>query len=169
MFHAEDIMLFESVSAQAGLALERMGLERRLALEQAESERLDESNRLKSYFVSSVSHDLKTPLTSIRLFARELLQTTDSLPRAKVIEFLWIIEGESDRLSRLITNVLDFAQIEKGTKKYTLSPLELNSAVRDTLRALDYQLHASGFDVRTTMWREPLPSLGDADAIAGRL
>jgi two-component system NtrC family sensor kinase len=65
-FTVEDIDLLNSITTQAVLSIERIELQQKLLIEQAETQRLDELNKLKSYFVSSVSHDLKTPLTSIR-------------------------------------------------------------------------------------------------------
>ncbi|MDP4220936.1 MAG: HAMP domain-containing sensor histidine kinase, partial [Bacteroidota bacterium] len=163
-FTIEDISLLSSVCTQSGLALERIAVERKLFLEQAESERLGELNRLKSYFVSSVSHDLKTPLTSIRLFA-ELLKDREDLPREKAAEYLGIIEGEADRLSRLITNVLDFVKIEKGTKEYHPLPLDLNSVVHQVMQLLEYQIRSNGFVVSVHLCAESLKILGDCDAI----
>jgi signal transduction histidine kinase len=164
-FTIEDVSLLTSVTAHSGIVLERLSLEWKLALEQSESERLSELNQLKSYFVSSVSHDLKTPLTSIRLFA-ELLKEKEDLPRIKTNEYLGIIEGEADRLSRLITNVLDFAKIEKGTKEYNLASVDLNSIVRNVLHSLEYQIRSKGFEVFTILDPTSLAIHGDDDAIA---
>lgn len=164
-FSIEDISLLTSVSTQTGLSFERLKVEYALLLEQAESERLSELNKLKSYFVSSVSHDLKTPLTSIRLFV-ELIKEHENLPRKKTIEYLDIIEGEADRLSRLITNVLDFAKIEKGTKDYNMKPLDLNCIVKSVIYSLEYQIHSKGFTIHTQLEHSAFLISGDADAIA---
>ncbi len=163
-FVVEDISLLSSISAQTGLALERLNVEYALVLEHAESERLAELSQLKSYFVSSVSHDLKTPLTSIRLFA-ELMKDHEDLPRQKTIEYLSIIEGESDRLARLITNVLDFAKIEKGTKDYTFKTWNMNEIARDVLRSLNYQIASHGFELQAVLSTAPLLIEADHDAI----
>ncbi len=163
-FTIEDVALATSVSVQSGLALERIRLERQLILEQEVSERLAELNKLKSYFVSSVSHDLRTPLTSIRMFA-ELLQEQENLPRPKVNEYLGIIEGEADRLSRLIANVLDFAKIEKGTKEYSFKEVDLNALAADVIHSLDYQLRLGGFTLSTEFHPSALCVLIDRDAI----
>ncbi len=164
-FSMEDVSLLNSVSTQSGLALERFTVEFALLLQQAESERLSELNKLKSYFVSSVSHDLKTPLTSIRLFA-ELMQNNESLSSEKKNEYLSIIDGEADRLSRLITNVLDFAKIEKGTKDYRLESIDLNDIVQNVIRLLDYQIQSNGFQIQTILDSTPLPIRGESDAIS---
>ena len=164
-FLIEDISLLTSVVTQAGLTLERLNVEYSLLLEQAESERLAELSALKSYFVSSVSHDLKTPLTSIRLFA-ELMKDREDLPRNKAIEYLSIIEGESDRLARLITNVLDFAKIEKGTKEYAFKQCDLNEIAQHVIRSLDYQITSRGFTLEIAFSSGPLVVEADPDAIS---
>ena len=163
-FSMEDISLLNSVSIQSGLALERQSILVALLLEQAESERLTELNTLKSYFVSAVSHDLKTPLTSIRLFA-ELLKDKKDITSEKRNEYLGIIEGEADRLSRLIGNVLDFAKVEKGTKDYRLKHIDLNVVANDVIRSLAYQIHSNGFHIYTSFDSASLTIEGDADAI----
>jgi signal transduction histidine kinase len=137
-FTVEDIDLLNSITTQAVLSIERIELQQKLLIEQAETQRLDELNKLKSYFVSSVSHDLKTPLTSIRMFA-ELLRTRKNISKSDTNEYLEIIEGESERLTRLINNVLDFAKIERGVKEYHFSEIELNSLVKNVIRILQYQ------------------------------
>ncbi|MCK7528704.1 MAG: hypothetical protein MZV64_69675 [Ignavibacteriales bacterium] len=116
-------------------------------IERIESERLDELNRLKSYFISSVSHDMKTPLTSIKMFA-ELLQTSSEIKSEKSKEYLEIIEGESSRLSRLIDNVLDFSKIERGVKKYHFENIKLNDIVLRTLKLMQYQFKLQKFFCR---------------------
>jgi signal transduction histidine kinase len=163
-FFIEDISLLTSISTQAGLALERLNVEYALMLEQAESERLAELSAMKSYFVSSVSHDLKTPLTSIRLFA-ELIKDHEDLPRQKAIEYLSIIEDESDRLARLITNVLDFAKIEKGTKEYAFKRRDLNEIAHDVIRSMNYQITSHGFQFQSVFSAEPLLIHADSDAL----
>jgi signal transduction histidine kinase len=147
-FSFEDVDLLNTIGVQAGLAIERIMLQQRLLLEHEESKRLEDLSRLKSYFVSSVSHDLKTPLTSIRMFA-EMLRSGRKFSRKRTKEYLEIIEGESERLSRLINNVLDFAKIERGVMEYHFSEVRLNELLRGILRSLDYQFRMEGFDVRT--------------------
>ena len=104
-----------------------------------EAERLEELNRMKSFFVSTVSHELKTPLTSIKMFT-ELLQAKLSSQDEKPKEYLKIIDGESDKLRRLIDNILDFAKIEKGMKSYDLKNVNLTEMVSKVLNDLQYQV-----------------------------
>jgi signal transduction histidine kinase len=80
--------------------------------------RARELARLKSDFVSTVSHELKTPLTSIRMFAEMLEQGVAQGDPAKMARYHGVIVQESQRLGHLIANLLDYAQIEKGTRRY---------------------------------------------------
>jgi len=81
--------------------------------------RARELARLKSDFVSTVSHELKTPLTSIRMFAEMLEQGVAQGDPAKMARYHGVIVQESQRLGLLIANLLDYAQIERGTRRYT--------------------------------------------------
>src|SRR5258705_1928185 len=86
--------------------------------------------RQKTDFVSNVSHELKTPLTSIRMFS-ELLAEGRVSDAAKQRSYLGIITAETARLSRLINNVLDFARLERGEKKYHFQNCDLVALVRE--------------------------------------
>ena len=86
------------------------------------------SRRKKTDFVSNVSHELKTPLTSIRMFAELLHERRVSDP-AKVADYLRIIRLEAERLTRLINNVLDFARLERNQKHYTRSVIDLQPEI----------------------------------------
>jgi signal transduction histidine kinase len=83
--------------------------------------RARELAQLKSDFVSTVSHELKTPLTSIRMFAEMLEQGVARGDPAKQARYQSVIVQESQRLGLLIANLLDYAQIERGTRRYTPS------------------------------------------------
>ncbi|HEY5948295.1 MAG TPA: HAMP domain-containing sensor histidine kinase, partial [Kofleriaceae bacterium] len=81
--------------------------------------RARELAQLKSDFVSTVSHELKTPLTSIRMFAEMLEQGVAQGDAAKMARYHGVIVQESQRLGLLIANLLDYSQIERGTRRYT--------------------------------------------------
>ena len=135
----DDIDLLNTVSAATALAMERIKLQEELILEKLEAERLDELNKMKSFFVSTVSHELKTPLTSIKMFT-ELLHNKLSPQDEKSKDYLTIIDGESDKLRRLIDNILDFAKIEKGMKSYELKKVDLGELTCKVLNDLQYQI-----------------------------
>jgi signal transduction histidine kinase len=119
---------------------------------------------MRSQFVSSVSHELKTPLTAIRMFADTLLMGRSTRPEARE-EYLETIVNESERLTRLLNNVLDFSKIEQGQKTYRLEPHSLGSIVRAAAKAMQYPLLQQGFDLRVHI-DEHVPTMtADPDAI----
>jgi signal transduction histidine kinase len=121
--------------------------------------------RQKTDFVSNVSHELKTPLTSIRMFS-ELLAEGRVHDPARQKSYLEIISSEASRLTRLINNVLDFGRMERGEKKYQFQPCDLVAVVRETVDAYRPHLEADGFRLECTLAQEPVPVHGDRDALA---
>jgi Na+/proline symporter/nitrogen-specific signal transduction histidine kinase len=100
------------------------------------NERLKELDRLKDDFVSTVTHELRTPLTSIRAFTEILLDDPEvELGQRK--KFLGIITKETERLTRLINQVLDLAKIESGKAEWLESPVDMKEVISDTLAAMD--------------------------------
>lgn len=97
--------------------------------------RLQELDRLKDDFISTVTHELRTPLTSIRAFS-EILSDNPELDTAQRAKFLGIITRESERLTRLINQVLDLAKIESGAAEWHPSALDLRELVDDAIAAL---------------------------------
>ena len=119
--------------------------------------------QLRSRFVASVSHELKTPLTSIRMFAETLRMGRASTARQS--EYLDTIVGESERLSRLINNVLDFSRIEEGRREYNRVPTDLADVVRDAARVMSYPLAAESFELHTNI-DDNVPAVSaDRDAV----
>jgi signal transduction histidine kinase len=122
---------------------------------------------LRSQFVASVSHELKTPLTSIRMFA-ESLQMDDETgtgdPKERA-EYLDTIVCESERLTRLLNNVLDFSRIERGQKNYHLESEELPSVVGAAVRTMRFPLAEQGFDLHVDLCEDLPPLKVDRDAI----
>ncbi len=113
--------------------------------------------RQKTDFVSNVSHDLKTPLTSIRMFS-ELLVGDRVVDPARRRHFLQIIQAESARLARLINNVLDFARLERGDKHHRQVPVNLRDLVRESVDTYRPHLEASGFATEgVSARRRPVP------------
>ena len=118
----------------------------------------------KTDFVSNVSHELKTPLTSIRMFAE--MMAAGSVTEEKRPRYLRIIVAESERLTRLINNVLDFARLERKQKRYDFRPLDLHEVLTRTWEGHELHLLDQGF---TTRWKAAPPPYrvrGDEDALA---
>jgi signal transduction histidine kinase len=100
--------------------------------------------KLKSDFVSNVSHELRTPLSLIRLYAETLEMGRLTNPD-KYQEYYQIIRKESERLTALINNILDFSRIEAGRKEYDFRETDLRELVRNTLDSYRYQIEQHGF------------------------
>lgn len=149
-FTIEDVDLLKAFVRHTAVSIDRIKLQEELILKRVEAEKLEELNKLKSYFVSSVSHDMKTPLTSIKMFA-EMLQSSKEVNSEKAKEYLQMIEGESSRLTRLIDNVLDFSNIERGVKQYNFENISLNDIVKQTLKMMQYQLKLNKFNVKLNL------------------
>ena len=121
--------------------------------------------RQKTDFVSNVSHELKTPLTSIRMFS-ELLAEGRVTDETKRRSYLQIISAETARLTRLINNVLDFSRMERGEKKYHFEPCDLTAVTRETVETYRPHLETNGFTLECAFPEAPLVLQGDRDALA---
>ena len=121
--------------------------------------------RQKTDFVSNVSHELKTPLTSIRMFS-ELLAEGRVKEVEKQRSYLNIINAETGRLTRLINNVLDFARLERGEKKYHFERCDLAELLHETCEMYRPHLEEAGFTLQCGC-NEPCTMVnGDRDALA---
>lgn len=127
-----------------------------------ELKRLDE---LKDTFLSSVSHELRTPLTSIHSFVEILQQYGDEDPATRQ-EFLGIIKRETERLSRLIDDVLDLAKIEAGMASWKVDRHDLRRIVEDAIAAIRPLLDASRITVQLSFPPRIPQILGDRDRLS---
>jgi signal transduction histidine kinase len=118
----------------------------------------------KTDFVSNVSHELKTPLTSIRMFA-EMMQSGNAAEEKRP-QYLRIIVAEAERLTRLINNVLDFARLERKQKRYDFHPLDLHQVLARIWEGHELHLREQGFATRWKAAPPPYPVRGDDDALA---
>ncbi|MBU4198667.1 MAG: HAMP domain-containing histidine kinase [Verrucomicrobia bacterium] len=118
----------------------------------------------KTSFVSNISHELKTPLTSIRIYA-ELLSEGRITDAEKTQKYLQVISAESQRLTRLVNNVLDFSRMEQGKKKYHRESIEGVDFVRQFIEAHRLRLGEAGLTVHAKLPEEPLWMPFDRDAL----
>jgi signal transduction histidine kinase len=140
----------------AGLILTYRNVSRELALA-----------KLKSDFVSNVSHELRTPLALIRLYA-ETLELGRISNTGKQQEYYEIIRKESERLTSLINNILDFSRIESGKKEYTFRETNVADLVRTTLESYRFEIEQNGFQFEQRI--DDVPTLWvDREAIARSL
>jgi signal transduction histidine kinase len=124
--------------------------------------------RLKSDFVANVSHELRTPLALIRLYA-ETLELGRLTAQEKYQEYFRIIREESERLTALINNILDFSRIEAGRKEYEFKETNLSELVRTTLESYRFQIEQNGFAFEENISGDIPPVNVDREAIARSL
>ena len=128
------------------------------------NERLRELDRLKDEFVAMVSHELRTPLTSIRAFA-EILRDSGQLPDEKRQHFLGVIVLESQRLSRLIEEILDLARLESGRLTLNPVPLDLAALIRHSIDAIAHLHQERGIQLEVHLEADPAMVVGDHDRL----
>lgn len=124
--------------------------------------------QLKSDFVSNVSHELRTPLSLIRMFG-ETLEMGRVSSEEKRKEYYSTIVRESERLTGLVNNVLNFSRMESGRKEFHLSAVELNPIVRRVTAQYEPHMDHLGFTVQTEL-ADALPLIrADEEAVAEAL
>jgi two-component system, OmpR family, sensor histidine kinase NblS len=123
-----------------------------------------ELNEAKSQFISNISHELRTPLFNIKSFIETLHEYGDDLTIEQRQDFLETANRETDRLTRLVNDVLDLSRLESG-KRYHLDAVELDVTVEQTLRS--HQLHAKdkGITLKQDIESELPPALGNYDLL----
>lgn len=120
---------------------------------------------LKSEFIANVSHELKTPLSVIRMFG-EMLRTDRVGSDEKRKQYLEIIGREAERLTSLIDNVLDFSKLEQGKERYDFKESRLGEIVAQTAETFRYRSEWEGVDLNVSI-QKPIPALEiDEEAIA---
>jgi len=117
---------------------------------QAANERLQELDRLKDDFISTVTHELRTPLTSIRAFS-EILHDNPELEQAERQRFLGLVIKESERLTRLINQVLDLAKIESGLAEWRSAQLDVREVVLEAVGATSAIFRSRGVQVEARL------------------
>ena len=127
---ASQVIVYSHRLEQKSRELERATEELRGA-----NERLKELDRLKDDFVATVSHELRTPLTSIRTFS-QILRDNPELDPAERARHLGIVMKESERLTRLINQILDISKLESGNVEWHPGPVDLREIVEDTVAAM---------------------------------
>ncbi len=121
--------------------------------------------RMRAGFVSTVSHELRTPLSLIRMYA-ETLEMGRISTEEKKQQYYTTILRESERLTRLVNNVLSFAKMDAGMKQYHFGRTDLNELVGKVLEMFRVQLQAEGFNP-VVVSAASLPSINaDAEAVS---
>lgn len=130
----------------------------------AANERLRELDRMKDDFISTVTHELRTPLTSIRAFS-EMLHDDPRLELAERERFLGIIVGETERLSRLINQILDLAKLESGRAALKRAEVELGAVAREAVASLSQVFRDEEIAIEVEAPAEPVVVVADHDGL----
>ncbi|MGB0385091.1 MAG: ATP-binding protein [Ardenticatenaceae bacterium] len=128
------------------------------------NQRLTELDRLKDDFMSMVTHELRTPLTSIRGFG-EILRDNPKLDITRRERFLNVIVEESERLTRLINNVLDLAKIERGAMEWELSPIDLAAVVEGSVAATSHLFEEKDIQLEVDLPQQVPEIIADQDKL----
>ena len=120
--------------------------------------------RIKSDFVSNVSHELRTPLALIRMYS-ETLSMNRVKSEEKKHKYYNVITKESERLSHLVNNILDFSKMESGKKSFNFSKIELNQIVSDVMEMYVFHLKQKGFQYAISLHKNDLFIKGEAQGI----
>ena len=158
-FDDDDRALLGSLADQAALALERV----RLTNEAARAEVLAQSDELKSALLASVSHDLRTPLATIKTSVSSLMDhEVEWTPEARS-EFLEAIDEETDRLTRMVGNLLDLSRIEGGALRPDRDWYDARELVQRVAGRLSPRASATGHTLSATI--DPDVTLGYFDYV----
>ncbi len=137
---------------------ERRRSEHRLA----EAEALRELNRTKDNLLDTISHELRTPLTSIRSYSELLLKYDDPAVRR---EFLEIINQECERLSRMVSDMLDLRKIELGEMEWRFTEVALDQLIADAARVYGPLFARANVNFQVDIAEALRPIVGDGDRL----
>jgi signal transduction histidine kinase len=165
----DDVMqILEEASQLRAHSLEleekSQSLERATRELRAANEQLKSLDRLKDDFMSSVTHELRTPLTSIRALS-ELMAEEADMPVAQRQQFLGIIVAETERLSRLVNQVLDMAKIESGHAEWRNADVDMNQLLTQAVQTTAEMFRERGADIRLALPGQPAILRADPDRL----
>lgn len=163
-YREDDVDLLMTLADDLALNLERMELRDQVVLERASREKADELNRLKTEFISSVSHELRNPICSIQGLS-EILESGAIADEKKREGLLRLLASECGRLSRFLHNILDFGKIEQGTRAYQPRRASLRAVIEDVARLAGYGAERDGVVIRTVLPAGPVILNIDPDAV----
>ena len=163
-FTREDIDLLETLAGELGLNLGRIRIQEAMIYERASREKSEELVRLKTEFISSVAHELRTPVTSLNGLSG-LLRSGKIGDPAKRDRLLALLAGECSRLTRFLRNVLDFGKIEGEVKAYELKETDLAPLVREVVDLVRESQPEGGASVQVEAPETPVLVRADPDAV----
>ncbi len=127
------------------------------------AESLDTSEKMRNSFISNVSHDLRSPMTSISGFIDGILDGV--IPPEKYTYYLTIVSNEVKRLSRLVATLLDLSRIEAGERKFTMAPFDICEMARQILFSFEKKIEEKKLRIDFDFDEENVTAIADSDAI----
>ena len=127
------------------------------------AESLEASEKMRNTFISNVSHDLRTPMTSISGFVDGILDGV--IPNEKHEHYLRIVSDEIKRLSRLVVSLLDLSRIQAGERKFTMMPFDICEMARQILFSFEKKIESKKLSIVFDFDEENLTAIADRDAI----
>ncbi|KAA3633394.1 MAG: sensor histidine kinase, partial [Bacteroidetes bacterium] len=131
---------------------------------QLANEQLKELDKLKAEFISTVTHELRTPITSIKAMGK-ILHDNPDLPKAKKEEFLEIIVDESERISRLVSEVLDLEKVQAGSDGWQFEEVDLCDVAEQAFRGVKQLMKQKNYESSFEKCEEPIIVSGDRDKL----
>lgn len=161
----QDLGLISGVAEEASIALERIRLVQKVAEEAIARQRLDEIDRLKSDFLSRVSHDLRTPITSITWSVQNLLDGVVGPLSDRQREYLDAVHASSGQLARLVNNLVEISRLELSRGRIELEPVDLALVLDETLAGLGPVASQRGIRLDLRVDPHPAPVRGNKDKL----
>jgi len=127
------------------------------------AESLDNAEKMRNSFISNVSHDLRTPMTSISGFIDGILDGV--IPPEKHAHYLKIVSDEVKRLSRLVVSLLDLSKIQAGERKFTMTPFDISEMARQILFSFEKKITEKSLNIEFDLDDENMTAIADRDAI----
>ncbi len=154
-FTEQDLGFAKRLASHASLAVQNSRL----------FEQVKQANQAKTEFMDVASHDLKTPMTSIKGFARMMLMTAGSEMSDTQKEFINIIIKNVDRMSRLVSDLLDVSRIEAGRIKLECKDVDIKEAIDDVVQSAQAEVQEKNLEMRLEMAQNLPPIWADYDRI----
>ncbi len=145
----------ETIATLAAVAIRNLNRHREVGEKNEKlkqyAEKLSSLNKMKSNFVATISHEFRTPLTSIKAYCETLNKNAESIDRQILKEFLKVIEEESTRLMTLIEDILDFSQMESGAVRFERTACNLNEIVTVAANELEKNFESKRITLETRL------------------
>jgi len=163
-FTGEDIDLLRTLAGDLAVNLGRIRIQEEMIYERASREKSEELVRMKTEFISTLSHELRTPMTSLSGLSG-LLRSGKIEDPARRERLLGLMAGECGRLARFLTNVLDYGRIEADAKSYAFRDVDLGPLARDVVDLVRGSLEEEGPAIEVDDAGAPLVVRADPDAV----